>query len=138
MILATTTDVTSLPEIASLVCTGRMTGYDEKDPAASGEGGSQADPQPANEALPDGQFQDQEMPTTDGEPADPDPLPSAPGQPEEKPAEGEKPPTNDSEGTTKPGGLGKDGTVPDAEDGVAAGHTGTASTFEPEEDELAP
>ncbi|MGB3375874.1 MAG: hypothetical protein WBA87_12160 [Microbacterium sp.] len=58
--------------------------------------------------------------------------------PEDKLTEGEKPPTNDSEGTTKPDGLGKDGTVPADEDGVAAGHTGTASTFEPEEDELSP
>lgn len=30
---------------------------------------SKQDPPPANEALPDGQFDDQEMPTTDGEPA---------------------------------------------------------------------
>jgi len=52
-----------------------MTGYEANDPAAYDGGESQADPQPANEALPDGQFQDQEMPTTDGEPADPDPLP---------------------------------------------------------------
>lgn len=41
------------------------------------------------------------------------------------------------EATTKPGGLGKDGTIPDAPGGVAAGHTGTSSTFEPEEDEEA-
>lgn len=34
-------------------------------------------------------------------------------------------------------GLGNDGTIPDHPEGVAAGHTGTASTFEPEEDELA-
>src|SRR5690606_4359754 len=61
IIPATTTDVTSLPGIAPLVFTGRMTGYEEKDPAWSGQGDSQADPQPANEALPDGQFQDQEM-----------------------------------------------------------------------------
>jgi hypothetical protein len=44
---------------------------------------------------------------------------------------------NDPEGTTKPGGLGKDGTIPRGPGGVAAGHTGTASTFEPEEDEQA-
>lgn len=37
----------------------------------------------------------------------------------------------------KPGGLGKDGTIPPNPDGVAAGHTGTSSTFEPEEDEEA-
>jgi hypothetical protein len=41
------------------------------------------------------------------------------------------------EATQKPGGLGKDGTIPDAPGGVAAGHTGTSSTFEPEEDEKA-
>lgn len=39
--------------------------------------------------------------------------------------------------TEKPGGLGQDGTIPPDPDGVAAGHTGTASTFEPEEDEQA-
>ncbi len=44
---------------------------------------------------------------------------------------------SDSEGTTKADGLGEDGTIPSDPDGVAAGHTGTASTFEPEEDELA-
>ena len=41
------------------------------------------------------------------------------------------------EATQKPGGLGKDGTIPDAPGGVGAGHTGTSSTFEPEEDEQA-
>lgn len=46
--------------------------------------------------------------------------------------------TDDPEGTTKPGGLGPDGTIPPDPDGVAAGHTGEASTFEPEEDEGAP
>ncbi|MFS0867960.1 hypothetical protein AB3M83_11590 [Microbacterium sp. 179-B 1A2 NHS] len=35
------------------------------------------------------------------------------------------------------GGLGEDGTIPDDPDGLAAGHTGTKSTFEPEEDEAA-
>ncbi|MCT2087551.1 hypothetical protein M3D75_15660 [Microbacterium enclense] len=44
-------------------------------------------------------------------------------------------PTHDPEGTTKPDGLGEDGTIPNHPGGVAAGHTGTASTFEPEEDE---
>jgi len=123
--------VTSLPDIAVLGCTRRMTAndeYDEKDAALHDGGQSQADPQPANEALPDGQFQDQEMPTTDGEPAEPDPHPSAPGG-------DAKPPANDSEGTAKPDGVGGDNTIPPHEDGVAAGHTGTASTFEPEEDE---
>lgn len=42
---------------------------------------------------------------------------------------------NDSEGESKPGGLGTDGTIPDAPDGVAAGHSDTASHFNPEEDE---
>jgi hypothetical protein len=43
-----------------------------------------------------------------------------------------------AEGTPKPGGLGQDGTIPNDPDGVAAGHTGEMSTFEPEEDEDAP
>ncbi|WJL96470.1 hypothetical protein QSU92_04625 [Microbacterium sp. ET2] len=41
----------------------------------------------------------------------------------------------DPEGDEKPGGLGQDGTIPDEPDGVAAGHTGEPSSFEPEEDE---
>ncbi|WP_203581004.1 hypothetical protein [Microbacterium hibisci] len=47
-------------------------------------------------------------------------------------------PTPDPEGTPKPGGLGPDNTIPNDPDGVAAGHTGEPSTFEPEEDEQAP
>ena len=43
-----------------------------------------------------------------------------------------------SDGTPKPGGLGQDGTIPNDPSGVAAGHTGEQSTFEPEEDEAAP
>lgn len=35
----------------------------------------------------------------------------------------------------KSNGLGTDGTIPNNPDGLAAGHTGAASTFEPEEDE---
>ena len=46
-------------------------------------------------------------------------------------------PKTDDDGTRKPGGLGRDATIPDAPDGVAAGHTGVPSTFEPEEDEKA-
>ncbi|GAA1958616.1 hypothetical protein [Microbacterium deminutum] len=42
-----------------------------------------------------------------------------------------------ADATEKPGGLGQDGTIPAHPDGLAAGHTGTASTFEPEEDEKA-
>lgn len=51
----------------------------------------------------------------------------------------EDPPTGESpnEGTPKPDGLGQDGTIPSDPDGVAAGHTGEVSTFEPEEDEQA-
>jgi hypothetical protein len=45
---------------------------------------------------------------------------------------------DDSEGTPKPGGLGQDGTIPPDPDGVAAGHTGEISNFNPEEDEDAP
>lgn len=43
----------------------------------------------------------------------------------------------DPDAEQKAGGLGKDGTIPPHPDGVAAGHTGEASTFEPEEDEQA-
>ncbi|WP_439593579.1 hypothetical protein [Microbacterium sp.] len=49
----------------------------------------------------------------------------------------EKASRNDAEGESKPDGLGQDGTIPNAPDGVAAGHTGESSTFEPEEDEQA-
>ncbi len=41
----------------------------------------------------------------------------------------------DDDATAVAGGLGQDGTIPNDPDGVAAGHTGEASTFEPEEDE---
>lgn len=46
--------------------------------------------------------------------------------------------SDDTEVTAEPGGLGEDGTIPPDPDGVAAGHTGEPSTFEPEEDEAAP
>jgi hypothetical protein len=39
--------------------------------------------------------------------------------------------------TEKADGIGQDGTIPSDPSGVAAGHTGTESTFEPEEDEQA-
>lgn len=42
------------------------------------------------------------------------------------------------DGSAKPGGLGQDGTIPNDPGGIAAGHTGEQSTFEPEEDEDAP
>ncbi len=45
---------------------------------------------------------------------------------------------DDTEATTKPGGLGEEGTIPPDPDGVAAGHTDEASNFNPEEDEDAP
>ena len=48
-----------------------------------------------------------------------------------------KTPAESDEATEKPGGLGQDGTIPPDPDGIAAGHTGTASNFEPEEDEQA-
>jgi len=48
------------------------------------------------------------------------------------------PTSDDTEVTTEPGGLGQDGTIPPDPDGVAAGHTGEPSNFEPEEDEAAP
>ncbi len=43
----------------------------------------------------------------------------------------------DEPATTKEDGLGRDGTIPNNPDGLAAGHTGTKSNFEPEEDEEA-
>lgn len=49
--------------------------------------------------------------------------------------EDHKPDDYDPEGEEKPGGLGQDGTIPPEPDGVAAGHIGEPSTFEPEEDE---
>jgi hypothetical protein len=50
----------------------------------------------------------------------------------------DQPSEDEAEGTPKPDGLGQDGTIPNEPDGVAAGHTGEMSTFEPEEDEAAP
>jgi hypothetical protein len=44
---------------------------------------------------------------------------------------------NDAEGTPKADGLGDDGTIPNHPGGIALGHTGASSTFEPEEDEEA-
>lgn len=41
----------------------------------------------------------------------------------------------DDDASSKPNGLGTDGTIPNDPNGVAAGHTGTASNFNPEEDE---
>ncbi|MBB3159508.1 hypothetical protein FHS07_003243 [Microbacterium proteolyticum] len=43
-------------------------------------------------------------------------------------------PTSES-GTEKSGGLGSDGTIPPHPNGIAAGHSDTASNFNPEEDE---
>jgi len=45
--------------------------------------------------------------------------------------------SDDDTATEKPDGLGEDGTIPSNPNGVAAGHTGAQSTFEPEEDEEA-
>ena len=42
------------------------------------------------------------------------------------------------DGSVKADGLGQNGTIPNDPSGVAAGHTGEQSTFEPEEDEAAP
>jgi hypothetical protein len=46
----------------------------------------------------------------------------------------DQPTQNDPEGTVKPGGLGEDGTIPADPDGLAAGHAGDDSHFNPEED----
>lgn len=122
MILVGVTNVTALSLASSIGFTDAMTANDEHPIPHT-----KSDPQPANEALPDGQFQDQQMPTTDGEPAEPNPRPTGADEAE----------STDSEGTAKPAGLGEDSTIPRDPDGLAAGHTGTASTFEPEEDEQA-
>lgn len=50
----------------------------------------------------------------------------------------DEPDADDTEVTSKPGGLGEDGTIPADPDGVAAGHTDEPSNFNPEEDEDAP
>lgn len=42
--------------------------------------------------------------------------------------------TNDPDGTPKPDGHGKDGTIPDHPEGVAAGLADDDSHFNPEED----
>ncbi len=47
-------------------------------------------------------------------------------------------PTGDSDGTPKPGGTRPGRHDPADPDGVAAGHTGEQSNFNPEEDEDAP
>lgn len=44
-------------------------------------------------------------------------------------------PANDADGTTKPGGLGSDGTIPADPDGVAAGLSDSSSHFNAEEDD---
>ncbi|GEC77060.1 MULTISPECIES: hypothetical protein [Microbacterium] len=44
---------------------------------------------------------------------------------------------NYPDGIVKPGGLGKDNTIPADPDGVAAGFTGSPSHFNAEEDESA-
>ncbi len=46
-------------------------------------------------------------------------------------------PVNDPDGQVKPGGLGKDDTIPADPDGVAAGLTDSPSHFNADEDEAA-
>lgn len=55
--------------------------------SAEVQNGSHGDPQPADEALPDGQFDSQNMPTTDGEPASGDDPAASAGA--ESPEEGD-------------------------------------------------
>lgn len=77
MILAQASNVTALPACAQAECNKRMTHHngnpDDHHDAAADAGqaadGAHGDSQTAAEALPDGQFDDQKMPTTDGEPA---------------------------------------------------------------------
>lgn len=58
------------------------------------------------------------------------------GRDENRPDE-ETPSRSNSGGEREKGGLGEEATIPAHPEGVAAGYTGTPSTFEPEEDEAA-
>ena len=72
MILAESLVVTALPAGAGARCNGGMTHHDgnhDEHHDAAADAGQSDSPQTADEALPDGQFDDQKMPTTDGEPA---------------------------------------------------------------------
>lgn len=94
MVLAAGLVVTALPKHAQAECNDGMTHHDgDHDEhhhdaaadAAQAAGGAHGDPQTADEALPDGQFDDQKMPTTDGEPADDhDPAASAGAESQEE------------------------------------------------------
>ncbi|WP_230005292.1 hypothetical protein [Microbacterium sp. Bi128] len=63
--------------------------------------------------------------------SDTDPSQAAADEDSYEGADVEVSPTN---GEPKAGGLGADGTIPDAPNGVAAGHSDTASNFNAEED----
>lgn len=79
MILAARLVVTALPVAARAECNGGMTHHDRDH-----EHHHDA-PHTADEALPDGQFDDQRMPTTDGEPAaDRDPAADAGAESQEE------------------------------------------------------
>lgn len=72
MILAAGLAVTALPLRPRAQCNGRMThhnGNHEAHHDAAADAGANDPAHTADEALPDGQFDDQKMPTTDGEPA---------------------------------------------------------------------
>lgn len=88
--------VTALPRSPRSADTRDMTHHngnpdDLHDDAAADsaqvQNGSHGDPQPADEALPDGQFDSQNMPTTDGEPASGDNPAASAGA--ESPEEGD-------------------------------------------------
>jgi len=65
-----------------------------------------------------------------------DPSQAAADENSSEGADVEVSPTADSaSGDAKPGGLGTDGTIPRDPNGVAAGHSDTASHFNAEEDE---
>lgn len=93
MIPATASIVTTLPARPATRCNPRMTHHngnheEHHDAAADAReavDGASGDPQTADEALPDGQFDGQKMPTTDGEPAaDEDPAASAGAESQEE------------------------------------------------------
>ncbi len=64
-------------------------------------------------------------------------MPLGEDQPDPSESKADATSADSADGEEKSDGLGQDGTIPDEPDGVAAGHTGEPSSFEPEEDERA-
>ncbi|PYD01583.1 hypothetical protein B4U78_003810 [Microbacterium esteraromaticum] len=88
MIPARSAPVTALPQVGRMRCDRDMTHHDGNPDehhhdaaadAAQAADGAHGNPEPAGEAAPDGQFDSQDMPTTDGEPAADDDSAAAAG-----------------------------------------------------------